>query len=135
MQPVNQIRSRLRAAGYPPAAEWCAGRTWLVELHGPARLPPVIRATHCWPGRAPFAWLNCWASWCWRWPRGARDDASPIDGTYPGAAGGSRRRQREAAEQLGALLPGLAPGDTDAAVLGGALALAVEVGAGGSALA
>src|SRR5262249_35967928 len=47
------------------------------------------------------------------------------------AVGGSG----EAAEQLGVLLPSLLPGDTDAAVLGSALALAVEVGAGGHAMA
>src|SRR5262249_25140605 len=112
--PPGQIRSRLRAAGYPPV------------------------------GSAPGD----------RYYRGAGLGGRPPGGRVAGrgGAGGGRRSpamtphpqmerslalleaaacgSEEAAEQLGALLPGLAPGEISAPVLSGALALAVEVGAG-----
>ena len=38
MRPVDQIRSRLRAAGYHPVGEACFGARWLVELHKDGQL-------------------------------------------------------------------------------------------------
>jgi hypothetical protein len=45
MHPIDLIRERLRSAGYHPSGERCVGSTWVVELSGFVRLPPVTRTT------------------------------------------------------------------------------------------